>query len=101
MAFAGAFPFSNILVLLMDAKDRDIVLTAQAEDRDLHENFRSGLVLALSRCEVHVLKTWRVLQITRHLLIGGARGGAVGWGTAPQVGKVAGSIPDGVTGICL
>jgi len=29
----------------------------------------------------------------------GARGGAVGWGTALQAGKVAGSIPDGVTGI--
>ena len=28
-----------------------------------------------------------------------ARGGAVGWGTALQAGKVAGSIPDGVTGI--
>ena len=29
----------------------------------------------------------------------GARGGAVGWGTALQAGKVAGSIPDGVIGI--
>jgi hypothetical protein len=28
----------------------------------------------------------------------GARGSAVGWGTALQVGKVAGSIPDGVIG---
>ena len=28
----------------------------------------------------------------------GARGGAVGWGIALQAGKVAGSIPDGVTG---
>ena len=29
----------------------------------------------------------------------GARGRAVGWGTVLQVGKVAGSIPDGVIGI--
>jgi hypothetical protein len=29
---------------------------------------------------------------------GGARGDAVGWGTALQVRKVAVSIPDGVTG---
>ena len=31
--------------------------------------------------------------------ITGARGDAVGWGTALQAGKVAGSIPDGVVGI--
>ena len=29
----------------------------------------------------------------------GVRGGAVGWGTALQAGRVAGSIPDGVIGI--
>ena len=29
----------------------------------------------------------------------GARGGAVGWGTALQSRKVAGSIPDGAIGI--
>ena len=29
----------------------------------------------------------------------GARGGAVGWGTALQAEKVASSIPDGTTGI--
>jgi hypothetical protein len=28
----------------------------------------------------------------------GARGGVVGWGTTLQTGKVAGSIPNGVTG---
>jgi hypothetical protein len=29
------------------------------------------------------------------------RGGAIGWGTALQAGKFAGSIPDGVMGLFL
>ena len=36
--------------------------------------------------------------ISGYIFSKGVRGGAVGWGTALQAGKVAGSIPDGVTG---
>jgi hypothetical protein len=33
------------------------------------------------------------------LKVKGTRGGAVGWGTALQALKIAGSIPDGATGV--
>ena len=39
------------------------------------------------------------VQLGTYILQLGARGNAVGWGTALQAGKVAGSIPDGVIGI--
>jgi len=39
------------------------------------------------------------LQFTLLTIKCGARGGAEGWGTGLQDGKVAGSIPDGVIGI--
>ena len=47
-------------------------------------------------CEVHWDRPW---NFKTFVVNSGARGGAVGWGTALQAVKVAVSIPDGVTGI--